>query len=542
MTLDLALLNATVHTGSHTRPRIGAAVGISNGRIVHIGPTEEIRALCRPETTIRNLDGMFLTPGFIDVHVHVLMAAEYLSAVGLRDARSMREVVERVAARAAATPDAPWIYGLEWSYGYPDLPGGVFDRAMLDAVSSDRPVLLVSAMAHAAWANSRALEIAGITAETPDPPNGEIVRRPDGSPSGWLKEHAVDLVRRHMPAAHEQDRRRGLDLAFQEAARCGVTRMQSAAFDESLLPMLHDLELSGKLPIRIGMMTEIAPPSMTEARLRDAVALRATYDTDMLRIDGLKFFLDGVLESHTGAMPDGYADRPDLAGALLWEREPYIDAVRRGMEAGFTTWTHAIGPGAIALSLDAIEAAGPLSHRLRPRVEHVELPYQADIDRFSRIGAIASMQPVMVAPSDVWMGMEGVWEARVGTRRLQNAFPMRALLDAGARLAFGTDWPIVPLDPKLGMRKAVLRRPLGAPADAGWVKRQAITFPEAFHAYTEGAAYAAGRDLDEGRIAEGAYADLTVLSANPFTVDPDVLPSLQNVLTIVGGRITHETL
>lgn len=537
MPLDLAIINADIH--GHAAPV--NAVGIMDGHIVAIGPSSDIMAQCDPGTVIRDLGGMFLMPGFIDVHMHIAMAADYLSAIGLRDVRSMKALLERIAEWAAAHPDTPWIRGLEWSYGYPDLPDGEFDARMIDSILPDRPVILTSGMAHAAWANSRAMEIAGITRDTPDPENGEIVRRADGTPSGWLKEDAVHLVTSHIPPMTGPEMDHALGLVLDTASRLGITRMQSAAYDEAYLPLLSARDAAGTLPVRIGMMTEIEPdPGLTPQRLREALELRARYDNAMVRLDGIKFFLDGVLESHTGYMPEGYADQPDARGTLLWDRTAYIDAVRTGVAHGLDIWTHAIGPGAVHLALDAAENAGNSPGRARIRVEHAELPYPDDIARFASTATIASMQPVMIAPADEWMGMEGVWKKRVGDNRAQLAFPMRALLDAGSMLAFGTDWPIVSLDPLRGLRKAVLRRPIGAPSSEAWIPTQAISFPEAFDSYTAKAAVAAGRERHEGRIALGYRADIAVLSGNPFMVDPDSLPDLKCMLTVTAGRIVHD--
>ncbi|GBQ63444.1 putative metal-dependent hydrolase [Ameyamaea chiangmaiensis NBRC 103196] len=533
---DIALLDAILVLPDGQRLRGG--LRIQGNRIGAIGTTAEILAGCDASTRRIDLDGACLLPGFIDSHLHLLMAAEYLSNIGLRDARSLAEVADRVARFAADHPERPWLVGHEWSYGYPDMPDGGFDRAVLDAVVPDRPVVLRSGMAHAAWVNSVALAIAGIDATTPDPDGGEIVRRPDGSPSGWLKEQAVKLVEPFVPAPDDAQVDLGLDLALAEIARCGITRVQSAAYDEGLLPHLAARQARGALTCRVGLMAEMPPPVFSEARLAEIEALRAAYDSPFLRLDGIKFFLDGVLESHTASMPQGYADRPGETGTLIWEPEAYRAAVSRAMGAGFQIWTHAIGSGAIALALDACAAEAEASLRLRPRVEHVEIPYAADIARFAAIGAVACLQPVMVAPSDEWMGMGGVWAQRVRAEEHDRAFPVRSLLESGAAVAFGTDWPIVSLSPLRGIRKAVVRRSLEG--GESFVPEQAVTVAQAMHAYTAGGAYACLREATEGAIALGRLADLTILSADPQTVAPDTVQDIAVLMTIVDGRVVHD--
>lgn len=531
--LDLALLGARIVLRDQTRFR--GAVGVKDGRIALIGSDAEVRAASGPRTRTADLGGACLLPGFIDSHLHILMGAEYLSNIGLRDARRMAEVVERVARFAAAHPERPWLIGHEWSYGYPDLPETGFDRALIDAVVPDRPVFLRSGMAHAAWANSAALAAAGIDADTPDPEGGEIARRADGSPSGWLKEQAARLVERVVPPMTEAQLRRGLDLALAGIARCGITRVQGAAYDEGLLPLLAACREEGKLTCRVGLMAEMPPPAFSEARLAEIDGLRARFDDDFLRLDGIKFFLDGVLESHTASMPQGYADRPEETGTLIWEPDAYRAAVSRALRAGYPVWTHAIGSGAIKLALDACEAEPEAARRLRARVEHVEIPDAEDIPRFAALGAIASLQPVMIAPSDEWMGMRGVWAARVRAEDRPRAFPLRALLDAGAEVVFGTDWPIVSLAPLRGIRKAVTRR--GLDGGAAFMPGQAITVREAVRAYTEAGGRANLREASEGAIAPGMAADFVVLGEDPENVAPEELAAVPVLMTVVAGRV-----
>jgi predicted amidohydrolase YtcJ len=302
-----------------------------------------------------------------------------------------------------------------------------------------------------------------------------------------------------------------------------------------MVPLLAELLEEEGLSLRFSLASVVDPDADPQAVI-DRVALwRQTLDPAFLDGRVIKFFMDGVLESHTGSMPDGYADRPDEKGLLIWQQDAYAAAVARAQSAGFQVWTHAIGTGAITAALDAYEADGENSRRLRPRVEHVEIPTERDIGRFAAIGAIASLQPAMIYPRDQWLGMEGLWEVRVGSEGLKRAFPLRSLLDAGAALAFGTDWPIVDLNPLVGIRNAVLRQSGDHQPEGGWVPAQRITVEEAIRAYTLGAAHAGHVEHDEGSLSVGKRADFIILSGNPLTIDPDRIADLAVLSTHVGG-------
>jgi len=518
--------------------RLSGGMLIRDGRIAAMGPDAEMIAQCPDGIERRDLEGAVVLPGFIDSHLHLRMGAEYLSNIGLRDCRSMREVLSRVARFADEHPERPWLIGLEWSYGYPDLPPEGFDRALLDAIVPDRPVFLRSGMAHAAWANSRALEYAGIDASTPDPEGGEIMRRPDGTPSGWLKEEASRLVARHVPPMDEAMLRDGMTRVLAEIAACGITRVESAAYDEGLFPILHDLERQDALTCRIGIMVEMLPPAFCAERLAQVASLRRTYASPALSLDGVKFFLDGVLESHTASMPQGYRDRPDEQGTLVWPVAAYKQAVQAVSEAGFQIWTHAIGSGAITLALDAYAQTPNETRALRHRVEHVEIPLETDMARFASLGVVACLQPVMVAPSDEWMGMGGVWEQRVRPEEHDRAFPNRSLLDLGAMVAFGTDWPIVSLSPLRGVAKAVTRR--SSEDGTVFVPGQSIRLDEALNAYTTAGALACHREQDEGALRIGNWADLVVLASDPAICAPDAIRDIPVLMTMMAGKPVFE--
>ncbi|MGE4482850.1 amidohydrolase [Acidocella sp.] len=481
-------------------------------------------------------------PGFIDAHLHFAWGASYVEDIGVRHARTMSEVLTKLRDYAKANPAKEWLVGHEFSYGYPDLASGAFHKSMFDEVVSDRPVFFYSGMAHAAWVNSRALTAAGINSTTPDPEGGIIVRDEHGQPTGWLKENAAFLVKRLIPPATAEQMTSALEKALALAASCGITRVQSAGYDDHIFSILRELQQKGRLTCRFTLSSVIEPSADVDAKLAEMTELRTAYDDDYIQFRIGKFFLDGVLESHTGYMPRGYADQPEETGVLLWEVEDYRNAVAKVQASGFQVWTHAIGEGAIQTALDAYEADAKNSKLCRPRVEHVEIPRAGDIARFRKIGAIASLQPSMIYPKDEWLGMEGIWEVRAGGENLPRAFPIRAILDAGGAVAFGTDWPIIDLNPLLGIRKAVVRQSMDRQPESGWVPAQAVTVEEALQAYSLGAAYAGHREHREGSISVGKLADLVILDSNPLTQDPQAIPDLCVTATLVGGQLVYGTL
>lgn len=539
MTVEILYENGRIHTMDGAHPKAEAML-VRDGRIAAVGTAAQVWAKASPSAVAVDLAGRFVMPAFIDAHVHFAWGSRYLDEVRLREAKTFAELLDRIKTYADAHPERSWIVGNEFSYAYPDLPGGIFHRSMLDDVVSDRPVFLRSGMAHAAWANSKALELAGITRETPDPKGGEIMRDAAGEPTGWLKETAWLDLDDLLPKYSDADLRNALQRSIVEAGKLGIARVQSAGMDDEAVPLLAALHEENALTLRFTLSSIVSPGADIETVLARVDGWRRSLDADFLDARVIKFFLDGVLESHTGSMPQGYADRPEEVGTLLWTAADYNAAVARAQESGFQVWTHAIGTGAIEMALDAYAADGARSRALRPRVEHAEIPTARDIGRFGPVGAIASFQPAMIYPRDQWLGMEGLWEVRAGTAALARAFPVRAVLKAGGAVAFGTDWPIVDLNPLVGIRNAVLRRSRDGQPAGGWVPEQAITVEQALYAYTLGAAYAGHRETQEGSLEEGKLADFIVLSGDPLALDPDAIADIRVLKTVVGGRVVWE--
>jgi predicted amidohydrolase YtcJ len=542
---SLLLLHGRIYTGEATT--WAQAVAVDGNKIMAVGTDAEALTFKGTATRIVDLHGQLLTSGFIDSHVHFTEGGVYLKNVALRDAVTMADVSQRVARFAQAHPEGDWIQGEGWSYGYPDMPKGEFHKEMLDRVSPTRPVFLNSGMAHAAWVNSAALQRAGITRDTANPPGGEIMRGADGEPTGWLKEEsAIKLIEARIPKATAADTKSALEAAIHEANRLGITRVDSAGGDFPNLELLATIRREGALTLRVSIADWVNAPGMSPEHLAVLQAAHRRHHDAMLWCCVAKFIMDGVLESHTAYMPGGYADAPSQTGMRFFEPAPYKASVRLLNSHGIQVYTHAIGDGAIKLALDAYEAARPAATGFgasggpRNRIEHAEAPDAEDIPRFGSLNVIASMQPLMIYPRDEWKGMEGQWEGFAGSAFLPRAFAIRSLLDSHATVAFGTDWPIVQLNPLLGIRNAVLRQSLDGKPAGGYVPAQRITVAEALRAYTLGAAYASHADRQEGSIAVGKLADFAVFSQNFVEGPSEHIADAHVVMTVVDGRIVFE--
>ena len=527
---DRILLNARVWTGDSAHPEV-SALALRGDRIVASGTDSAMRALAREGTPLVDLGGRRVVPGFHDAHWHLptRRTADLVGATGPDD------VVRRLQAFAATLPPEAWITGRGWT---PDMfPGNIAHRRYLDSAFADRAVLLTDRDGHQVLANQRALALAGVGRETPEPAGGAIVRDPGGAPTGLLQETASALVRRRLPEPTADEVYASLREQLQRAAALGLTALQvanglssaeTAAFERALA------ENSLRVRVRVGVPFEAG---VSDSALRTYVALARRWTGPLLRAGIAKGMLDGTVDAGTAAMLAPYAIG-DGAGLPRWEADALARAAARYDSAGLQVELHAIGDRAIRMALDAFaEVArrnGPRDRRTR--IEHLEVPDPADIPRFAQLGVIASTQAVFASPDKTTLEN---YVPLLGPARAAHAMPFKALDDAGATQAFGSDYPVFPMDPLYGTWIAVTRQmPDGTPA-GGWFPAQRLSVAAALRHYTWGSAYAAFREGELGTLRPGMLADLVVLSEDILGDDPRALLRTRPVLTVMGGRVTH---
>ena len=535
---DTLVVNARLYTVNSRQPW-AEALAVRGGNIVAVGTAAQIEKYRGPSTRVIDAGGRLILPGFTDCHIHFMDGSLSLQRINVEDVKTIAGIQEAVRKFAAAHPRDPWILGRGWSYdvfGKAALP----DKKYLDEVVPDRPVLLEGYDGHTYWANSKALAAAGITRNTPDPPNGKIVRDAQGEPTGALKEDAaVELVQRVVPQPSREERMQALRQGMAAANKAGLVRVHSAGGDFAYLDLLNELRGRGQLTLRFYVSDIARPPQLTAEEIAKLEHARAQYHDQWISGGTVKFFLDGVVESHTAAMLQPYADDPSQSGKLFWEPDKYKQAVAELNGRGFQVFTHAIGDRAVRLALDSYEASYQ-AHKgkdLRDRVEHIETISASDLSRFGQLGVIASMQPLHSYPDADTLK---VWSPNIGPERTTRAWVWHSITASGGRLAFGSDWPVVTLSPWPGVQTALTRQTAAGTPAGGFVPSERITLPQTIEAYTLGAAYAGHREKTEGSLQPGKAADLIVLNQDLFKIPANQANKTQVLLTMVGGKVVYQ--
>jgi predicted amidohydrolase YtcJ len=513
------------------------AVAIRGNRIVFVGTAAAAKPYVGPDTrTIQLPPEAAVLPGLVDAHVHAAELGASLERVNLVGVQTEADAVARVAERARTVPKGEWIVGWGWDEGawanrYPD-------AALLSQRVPDHPVFLRGLHSFAAWGNRLALERAGITASTAAPDGGEIRKDAAGRPTGILLNNAVRLLEGAVPAPTTAQLKGRLLAGLRAIAAAGFVTVHEAGAGSAEMQALEELAAARRLPIRVYAMLAAREPALLERwRTRGP-------DRDperMLVTRSVKAFSDGALGSRGARLLDDYSDRPGHRGEPA-ARYGFDAALMTDMiRAGFQVAIHAIGDAANRETLDFLETAGrgtANAGRLRHRIEHAQVLAADDVPRFARLNAIASMQPSHATEDMAWA------EARVGPARVRGGYAWRSLRRSGARLLFSSDLPGTGYDIFYGLHSAITRRDRERRPPGGWFREQAMTPEEAIRGYTTWAAYAAFREAHTGTLAPGRWADVTVLSLDPFTVgasSPDRLLSGAALFTIVGGRIVHGT-
>ncbi len=518
------LVVGTLHTLDPSRPRAGAAL-MRDGRFVKVGTREECEAAATPELKFIELGEGCAVPGIIDAHGHPLLHGRMLAEVRLQGAASEQECVERVARYSQFVPAGQWIRGGGWDQNlWPsrDFP----TKTLLSAATPGHPVALARIDVHALWCNDLALQAAGIDRRTPDPPGGRILKAEDGSPTGVLIDTAMDLVRRAFAAPAPREAEETILRSLQALSAAGITAVHDASAGPEVLQAYRRLAERDALPLRIYAMID-----GQGAGLDEQIALwRETPRIGRLTVRAVKFFADGALGSRGAAMFEPYEDESGNKGLWLMDPPELEKRIAKAAAAGFQPCVHCIGDQACAVVLQIFASKVP--HDLRPRAEHLQVLRPRDVPLLKRSGAVASMQPTHATSDGAWA------EARLGhgTDRQRGAYAWRQALEAGAPLAFGSDFPVESFDPREGLKAAVARK---TASGAVWMPEQRLTRLEALHAFTTGAAYAEFEEGRRGLIREGFDADMTVFARDILTVHVDELPKVAVQASVVGGHVEH---
>lgn len=542
----LVLRGGAVYTG-RADGRVAEAIAFGGDRILAVGSSATIGGYIGAGTRVVDLRGAMVLPGIMDTHTHFVSGSLMRTQVALDDAMTPSDVARRIAAYARAHPGAGWILGGNWQYDA-FVPGGLPTKALIDAIVPDRPVALDAFDGHSLWVNSRALAIAGITRETPDPKFngvviGTIVRDPaTGEPTGVFKEGAQDLVRRVIPQPTRTELLSALRGGIQAANARGVTSVVNASGDLDEMALYASLRAGGDLTLRTTTAYSAGAGTrhtLSPEELDAFETARRRYDDDWVRAGIVKFFMDGVVETYTADMLAPYVGT-NVRGEPYYPSQRFAAMLAELDRRGFAVMTHAIGDAAVRATLDGYEAAiaanGPRDRRWR--VEHIEVCDPADVPRFARLGVIASMQPYHFccpAPDG-----SDTWERHLGAGRWAEGFVWRDIVDAGATMVHGSDWPVVTIDPLVGIYSALTREDAQGAPKGGWFPKQRLTFDEAVAGYTRNAAYCAFMESRLGTLEEGKLADAVVLGNDLRTIPAREILATPVMLTIAGGRAVYE--
>jgi predicted amidohydrolase YtcJ len=529
---DLIVRNAKVWTVDKSHPT-AQAVAVLGDRIVAVGSNDDIEAWHGPRTRVIDAGGKLMLPGFNDAHVHFVDGGLALDQVELNDATSATEFARRIGERARRTPKGEWVEGGDWDETKWN-PARMPAKELIDPLTPDTPVFVMRYDGHMALANSTALRLAGITAATPDPPGGVIVRDSQGNPTGALKDAAMDYVYKIAPPLSHDQRVQAVKRALAHAASLGVTSVQHMNPEYADIAVYAELLQRGELTARI-----YAAPLIPSVDDQVKIGVRHAFGGPYLRIGALKAYADGSLGSSTAYFFEPFSNQPNNRGLLSDEMHPVSlmqDRMMRADAAGLQICTHAIGDQGISTILDIyseiVTAHGESDRRFR--IEHAQHMAAKDFERFAQLHVIASVQPYHAIDDGRWA------EERIGHDRSSRTYAFRTFLDHGIRLALGTDWNVAPLDPMLTVYAAVTRATLDGKNPNGWFPEQKLTLPETIEAYTLGSAYAEFQENEKGSITAGKLADMVLLTDDIFSIDPAKIRDVKVRTTIVGGKIVWD--
>ncbi|SIR85658.1 hypothetical protein SAMN05878482_106204 [Peribacillus simplex] len=532
---DIVLSSDAIFTGLTHEPTSGA-IAILGDKIMSVGSKAEIEPFIGSTTKVFNYGNQLIMPGFHDFHLHIMFSALSLNSINLFDARSAQDVAAKVLEFSKGCSEDEWIIGMQWDAGY------WHDKQephykILDSVIPDRPVVLFHAEGHYTWVNSKAMDLAGVTEDIRDPDFGRYERDKDGLLTGIFYEDAQQIVLKEALRLTQNKKETILKKFLQLLSQYGITSVNDlyAPIDD----FIQDYNLYEKLDNRGELTTRFHITPELDGNLERAQILRNKYESKKLQFSGLKQFVDGTVTGHTAYFLKPYSDQLDICGHPALDPEVLIDRVVKADELGFRIRFHAIGDGAIRLALDAFEEAVRKNGKRDSRhtIEHIEVIDPDDIERFSRLGVIASMQPDHMAASS-----REVYSSIIGPEREKNVFLTKSLLNSGASLALGTDFPVsISLNPMRQIYTAITRVDSSGDPKNTWHPEQKLTLAEALQAYTYGSAYGSFREHELGTIEAGKLADLVVLDRNLFDIPENEVLKTKVELTINDGEVVYKS-
>ncbi len=525
---DLIFTHTRVYTFAPDE-RIAEAVVIREGRIVFAGSADDAQRHRGSRTRVMDLRGAVVIPGLVDAHAHLLSLGRSLSELNLVGTKSKEEIRRIIIERQKTAQPGEWISGRGWDQN--DWRAKDFPTAEDLSGTDDNLVYLRRVDGHAAWVNRRVLELCGVTRKTPDPAGGRILRDAAGNPTGVLLDNAVELVRSRMPAPSLETQINWAKAAMRECNRAGLTGVHDAGVDSAALEVYRILRSRGELTLRIYVMLDDADPDWLARRLQAGPEI----GDDLLTIRAVKLYADGALGSRGAALLEPYSDDPGNCGIIANPPEYLERMTRQAVEHGFQVCTHAIGDAAVRAVLNVYQRVllqmPPGDHRLR--IEHAQVITPEDLPRFAEMGVIASMQPTHATSDMSWA------EERLGSERIRYAYAWKKLMRSGARLAFGSDFPVESPVPLAGVYATVTRQNREGKPAGGWYPEEKLSVQEAVAGFTTQAAYAGFAEADRGTIEPGKQADLVVLDRDIFTAPPEQILQAKVLYTIVGGRIVY---
>ena len=540
---DLVIRHANIHTMDDKNPR-ATALAVTGDKILWLGDDKDAGRYIGGKTHVVDAGGRLLLPGFIDSHFHVSLGND--PDVARITGSSLKEIQEQVKAYSDKRPDLKWIEMDGWNYSaFPD--GNLPTAKDLLGLTSDRPAFLVAYDYHTIWMNKEALKAFGINKGTKSVKFAEAVLhdKKTGEPTGivvgfgstGLSTEAEQQLSKILPSHSHEGAPARAEQLLRQAARAGITTVIDPQTYPEVVPVYAQLEKEGRLPQRL-QVALFHRRGSSDAVIDEFAELRKQYNDDMFRVAAVKLYIDDVIEPHTAAMLEPYADRPDTRGSLDYPVQEFNEVVAKLDKRGFQIFTHAIGDRGIRTALDAYEYArkvnGPRDSR--HEIVHDECLSEQDISRFKALGVTACMQPRHCAPD-----ITGQWAKAVGPRRWKYAWAFRSLRDSGATLAFSSDWNVAEMEPEIGIYTALTRKGLDGKPEGGWIPDQTIDIETAVKGYTINGAWANFVEGNRGSLVPGKYADLVLLSGDMFTMEPDKVKDVYVVWTVVGGKEEYKS-